>query len=180
MRASRKPSSVRNFRSWVTIYLGLSLPAGSCDYQERDGPPLNAPIPILHRVGFTWRTSRQAAGELLPRLSILTAQVRRYISVALSLESPPPDVIRHPALWSSDFPHAGRAARSHLAYSLKPLFCFAKCRGSCRSFRIPQALCRPQRVLPLRWGGTCCSRRTGCFPPWPWGLHGAFLRYHIS
>ena len=105
MRASRKPSSVRNFRSWVTIYLGLSLPAGSCDYQERDGPPLNAPIPILHRVGFTWRTSRQAAGELLPRLSILTAQVRRYISVALSLESPPPDVIRHPALWSSDFPH---------------------------------------------------------------------------
>lgn len=81
MRASRKPSSVRNFRSWVTIYLGLSLPAGSCDYQERDGPPLNAPIPILHRVGFTWRTSRQAAGELLPRLSILTASKRGGISL---------------------------------------------------------------------------------------------------
>ena len=29
---------------------------------------------------------------------------QRYISVALSLESPPPDVIRHPALWSPDFP----------------------------------------------------------------------------
>ena len=29
----------------------------------------------------------------------------RYISVALSLESPPPDVIRHPALRSPDFPH---------------------------------------------------------------------------
>ena len=29
----------------------------------------------------------------------------RFISVALSLESPPPDVIRHPALRSSDFPH---------------------------------------------------------------------------
>ena len=27
---------------------------------------------ILHRMGFTARTSRQAAGELLPRLSILT------------------------------------------------------------------------------------------------------------
>jgi len=33
-----------------------------------------APIPILHRVGFTSRTSRQAAGELLPRLSILTRE----------------------------------------------------------------------------------------------------------
>ena len=30
----------------------------------------------------------------------------RYISVALSLESPPPDVIRHPALWSPDFPRS--------------------------------------------------------------------------
>ena len=28
----------------------------------------------------------------------------RYISVALSLELPPPDVIRHPALRSPDFP----------------------------------------------------------------------------
>ena len=28
-----------------------------------------------------------------------------HISVALSLRSPSPDVIRHPALWSSDFPH---------------------------------------------------------------------------
>ena len=87
------------------------------------GKTASALIPILHRVGFTWRTSRQAAGELLPRLSILTAQVRRYISVALSLESPPPDVIRHPALWSSDFPHADKPARSHLAYSLKTNYC---------------------------------------------------------
>ena len=29
----------------------------------------------------------------------------RFISVALSLELPPPDVIRRPALWSPDFPH---------------------------------------------------------------------------
>ena len=34
----------------------------------------------------------------------------RYISVALALESPPPDVIRHPALWSPDFPHLQYAA----------------------------------------------------------------------
>ena len=35
-------------------------------------------------------------GELLPRLSILTIRKRRFISVALSLESPPPAVSRHP------------------------------------------------------------------------------------
>ena len=46
-------------------------------------------------------------GELLPRLSILTLRmrVRRFISVALSLKSPSPDVIRHPVLCCSDFPH---------------------------------------------------------------------------
>ena len=36
------------------------------------GKAASALIPILHRVGFTGRSSRQAAGELLPRLSILT------------------------------------------------------------------------------------------------------------
>ena len=36
------------------------------------GKTASALIPILHRVGFTGRSSRQAAGELLPRLSILT------------------------------------------------------------------------------------------------------------
>ena len=58
-------------------------------------------------------------GELLPRLSILTASrrhpkvysrpkpshKRRFISVALSRRSPSPDVIRHPVLCCSDFPH---------------------------------------------------------------------------
>ena len=35
----------------------------------------------------------------------LPGKTWRYLSVALSLESPPPDVIRHPALRSPDFPH---------------------------------------------------------------------------
>ena len=42
------------------------------------------------------------------------------ISVALSLESPPPDVIRHPALRSPDFPRArpfGNSTRDHLLHS---------------------------------------------------------------
>ena len=52
----------------------------------------------------------QAVGELLPRLSILAiirlaADIGRSISVALSLKSPSPDVIRRPALRCPDFPH---------------------------------------------------------------------------
>ena len=35
-------------------------------------------------------------GELLPRLSILTARRQRFLSVALSWESPPPAVSWHP------------------------------------------------------------------------------------
>ena len=46
----------------------------------------------------------QDGGSLLHCISTLTPQVRRFISVALVWESPPPDVIRHPALRSPDFP----------------------------------------------------------------------------
>ena len=49
---------------------------------------------------------------------------RRFISVALSLESPPPDVIRHPALWSPDFPHPQKWPR--LSVLLYPFDIIAK------------------------------------------------------
>ena len=60
---------------------------------------------VLLRMGFTCApavTSRAVVSYTA--LPPLPAYGRRYISVALSLESPPPDVIRHPALWSPDFP----------------------------------------------------------------------------
>ena len=103
--------SVSRVLYWMAIYLGLQLPAGSSDYRKRDGPPFTASLSILHLVGFTERTSRQAAGELLPHLSTLALLRRgtRFISVALSLESPPPGVIRHSALWCPDFPHSAVA-----------------------------------------------------------------------
>lgn len=47
----------------------------------------------------------------------------RSVSVALSLESPPLDVIQHPALRSSDFPQALASARDHPVYS-KAVFTF--------------------------------------------------------
>ena len=40
----------------------------------------------------------------------------RLFSVALSLGSLPLGVTQHPALWSSDFPHAAKAARDYLVY----------------------------------------------------------------
>ena len=56
-------------------------------------------------------------GELLPRLSILTRLPLRFISVALSLRSPSPDVIRHPVLCCSDVPHDAFAPRDRTANS---------------------------------------------------------------
>lgn len=61
-------------------------------------------------MGFTEPACYQTAGELLPHLSTLTTYVAVSFSMALSLGSLPPDVIRHPALRSSDFPHALRPA----------------------------------------------------------------------
>ena len=48
--------------------------------------------------GLHCALSRHNAGELLPRRSTLTSKKMRYISVALSLESPPPGVTRRSAL----------------------------------------------------------------------------------
>jgi hypothetical protein len=48
----------------------------------------------------------RAAGELLPHRFTLTALRRRYVSVALSVGSPPLAVSQHPALRSPDFPPA--------------------------------------------------------------------------
>jgi len=58
----------------------------------------------LLRMGFTEPACYQTAGELLPHLSTLTTYVAVSFSMALSLRLPSPDVIWHPALWSSDFP----------------------------------------------------------------------------
>ena len=60
-----------------------------------DGPS-QALFRFLLRAGFTSRTSRHAAGELLPHLSTLTwPGARRYLSVALVLKSPSAGVTRY-------------------------------------------------------------------------------------
>ena len=95
---------------WTVIYPGHTSPYGSSDCGERGGPPTCLPC-ILRRAGFTSRTSCQAAGELLPRLSILTAPKNG----GLFLLHFPWSRLHRPltgalALWRPDFPHASRHA----------------------------------------------------------------------
>ena len=82
-----------------------------------DGPS-QALFRFLLRAGFTSRTSRQAAGELLPHLSTLTRQ-----ACGISLLHFPWGRPRRPlavilALWSSDFPQAGPFERCPQLFSL--------------------------------------------------------------
>ena len=78
---AHKPSSVLDDH--------LSRPGVTAQAQAiagRDGQP-HASHCILHQVGFTSRTSRQAVGELLPRLSTLTSGPKARGGISL-LHSP--------------------------------------------------------------------------------------------
>ncbi len=68
------------------------------------------PYSVLLQMGFTKPAGLPTAGALLPHLSTLTTCVAVSFSMALSLGSPPPDVIRHPAL-------RRLTARNHLSCS---------------------------------------------------------------
>ena len=97
-----KPGSVFQ----TAIYLGPLLPAASCDFFEtgRAAPWF---LFVLLRVGFTGtRDITAPAVGSYPTFPSLPGQAWRSISVALSLESPPPAVSRHPAGRSPDFPHS--------------------------------------------------------------------------
>ncbi len=112
--------TISRVMSWMVIHLFLLLPTGLSDLpKDNSGQAIVFPA-VLLRVGFTEHF-------LLPRNRwALTSPFHpyqknwRFISVALSLKSPPPDVIRHPALWSPDFPHLppfGACRRDHLSDS---------------------------------------------------------------
>ena len=92
-------------------------------YPEGQRATSTLPYSALLRMGFTKPSE-------LPRCwCALTAPFHPYrqklpavsFSMALSLGSPPPAVSRHPALRSSDFPHAfwekSQKTRNHLSYS---------------------------------------------------------------
>lgn len=108
--------TVSRVMSRIIIYLVLLLPAVSSDLPEsRPGKPVALCL-VLLRMGFTCAppVARRAVVSyaafpplpgLPPKECSFPPKAGRFISVALALESPPPDVIRHPALRSPDFPH---------------------------------------------------------------------------
>ena len=114
----------------MIIYLDLLLPTGSSNLPESTTGRRIALCSVLLRMGFTSALSvtRKAVSSYLtiPTLPVLPSNddgYRRYISVALAWESPPPDVIRHPALRSPDFPHPHLAMRPR-SFILLSTCCF--------------------------------------------------------
>ena len=89
----------------MIICLGRPLPDGSSDPPESTTGSRIAFFSVLLRMEFTCaRSVTRTAVVSYTAFPPLPQQVRRFISVALVWESPPPDVIRHPALRSPDFP----------------------------------------------------------------------------
>ena len=90
---SKPVSRVLSFKT--AIYLDAQLPVRSSRLLNTAGPACCVPTALL-RIEFTASRCSHVMGELLPRLSTLTVQVRRYISVALFLKSPSAGVTRYP------------------------------------------------------------------------------------
>lgn len=102
-----KPGSVSSARDGSHLS-GMPVAWHLKQPYPRDGRATLIPSYLaLLRVGFAKPASYLTAGAPLPHRFILAAgssRVGGLISVALSLGSPPLDVIQHPALRSPDFP----------------------------------------------------------------------------
>ena len=127
----RPVSRVLSDCSVATISLGRASPRASSDLpgslaRRATSSPLFGLAP-----GGVYRAEGVApsAGALLPHRFTLTADLAArggLLSVALSLGSLPLGVTQHPALWSSDFPQAARAARGRLwHFGHTPPACYA-------------------------------------------------------
>ena len=90
--------TISRVMSWMIIYLDRLSPDGSSDLPGSRRAALCSLFGLASSGVYMCPLCYQRGGSLLHCLSTLTCQSRRFISVALSLESPPPDVIWHPAL----------------------------------------------------------------------------------
>ena len=101
----RERRAISRVMSWMIIYLAAASPLqssnlpGQCclSRETTDGPPI-CPVRSCFGWGLHGPGCYHPGGGLLHRLCTLTGLGRRFFSVALSWEFPPPDVIRHPAL----------------------------------------------------------------------------------
>jgi len=137
LRATKRPPcksqttrSVSRILSWIVIYLGPWLPKGLKRPYPRGRRATSCPSLFGLAPGWglpgqpvTWlpvRSYRTVSPLPLRPIRPFTAWIRcegGLISVALSLGSPPLEVIQHPALWSSDFPRAPSLATIRSEYA---------------------------------------------------------------
>ena len=107
--------SISRVLSCTVIYLALSLPTSSSDIHgnSSDGQPLRrTPNLATGGVYMAYRVTTISVSSYLAFPS-LQGKALRFISVALSLKSPSLDVIKHPVLCCSDFPHGINAPRPY-------------------------------------------------------------------
>ena len=108
-RPTRSTAGNRIASSWSCFGWGLQCPA--CYHPG--GSLLHCHFTLTIPLAEDARHSNSATQKLIlaPETGssrfcgLLLSSYSGIFSVALSLESPPPDVIRHPALRSPDFPH---------------------------------------------------------------------------
>jgi len=113
-KASRKPNPVEDDHlSGIHFTANLKQPTR----ESSEAGSFSSPIWSCSERGLPCLRCYQRNGGLLPHLFTLTRQLADGIfSVALSVGSHPPHVMRRPALWSSDFPHPPAGGRDHLSY----------------------------------------------------------------
>ncbi len=166
-------STVSRVLYQTIIYLGPLLPAGSSNLPgtrraavsflfglASDG--VYTAIPVTRDA-----VSFYLAFSPLPPCPVMAG--RRLFSVALAWESPPPDVIRHPALRSPDFPHLrpfGACSCDRPCCSSVRILSLAK--KFVKFFIIPQSAPRsnshaPSAVLPWR-NSRCPHGRARALP----------------
>ena len=92
-----------------------------------------APIPSCTRWGLQHGQVAKPWVSSYLTFPPLPRKPGRYLSVALSLESPPPAVSRHPALRCSDFPHAFRPA---IVWTSRSLHDDSAAEGFCQACHI--------------------------------------------
>ena len=108
-------SPLSNFKSYqqtvsrvlsrMVIYLGRMSPHASSRLLGRCRTSLASHSSVAPSGVYSARMSPYGRVSSYLAFPPLPAKGGRYLSVALSLESPPQAVSLHPVLWSPDFPH---------------------------------------------------------------------------
>ena len=100
----RERQAISRVMSWMIIYLAVPSPAqssnlpGQCCLERQPTGRRSVLFGLASDGVYMCPGCYHPGGGLLHRLCTLTGLGRRFFSVALSWEFPPPDVIRHPAL----------------------------------------------------------------------------------